>query len=100
MYGDPATDNCVYTCTDATYPYADPTDRTCKGSCLPLFQYNNRCVKYCPSGYYADALGDCVEPTDCDANTYADNRTTKCVGTCTGGSFADPNSRYCIAVCP
>lgn len=80
-------------------PYADPISRTCKDSCLPLFQYNYRCVKYCPEGYYADNLGNCVIPTACDAGYYADNATTSCVSPCTIG-FADDISRYCIAVCP
>lgn len=61
-----------------------------------MFQYNKRCVKYCPVGYYANSNGDCVTPKNCDNNTYGDNATTTCIGNCPGGSFADPNSRYCI----
>jgi hypothetical protein len=80
--------------------YADPTDRLCKGSCLPLFQYNRRCVKYCPYGYYANDLGNCVVSTSCDTGKYGDNSTTKCVTPCPAGSYADPTSRFCIAVCP
>ena len=68
--------------------------------CWQQYQYNFRCVKVCPEGYYADTNKNCVIPTSCDANTYGDNSTTKCVGTCPSGSFADPISRYCIAVCP
>ena len=101
LYGDPDTWECVTDCLGTTAnPFADPNDRTCKSSCLPLLQYNNRCIKYCPRGYYANALGNCVLPTACDADTYGDNRTTACTGTCVGRSFADPNSRYCIAVWP
>lgn len=81
--------------------FADPTDRKCKSECLPLFQYNFRCVSLCPTGYYANSTGDCVVPTLCDSSVpYGENGTTKCVATCTAGSFADPNSHYCIAVCP
>lgn len=101
LYGDPTTFNCVTACP-AGY-YADPVDRLCKTNCKNdhgLYQYNQRCVNLCPDGYYANNIGDCVIPTACQPNTYAENRTTLCVGTCTGGSFADPNSRYCIAVCP
>ena len=98
LYGDTTDYNCTAICSNNQY--ADPTDRMCKTSCTPLFQYNFRCVKVCPVGYFADALNDCVVPTSCDANTYGDNSTTTCVGTCPAGSFADPISRYCIAVCP
>lgn len=98
LYGDTTDYNCTAVCSGGQY--ADPTDRMCKANCNPLYQYNFRCVKVCPEGYYADATYDCVIPTSCDANTYGDNSTTKCVGTCPSGSFADPISRYCIAVCP
>ena len=73
----------------------------CKANCLPKFQYNYRCVALCPDGYYANSTGDCVLPALCDSTVpYAENRTTKCVATCTGGSFADTISKYCIAICP
>jgi len=68
LYGDPFTNNCSLGCT-SNYA-ADPTDRTCKQYCLPLFQYNKRCVKYCPYGYYADTNGDCVLAINCDASYY------------------------------
>lgn len=82
------------------YPYADPTDRTCKSSCSPLFQYNYRCVKLCPSGYYANSTNNCVVASACDGTTYADNRTTKCINPCVGGSYADTNTKVCVVVCP
>lgn len=101
LYGDPNTWNCVYACTANTlYPFADPTDRMCKSSCLPLFQYNGRCMKLCPLGYFANLEGNCVIPVQCNTTLYADNATTKCISPCVGGAFADPNSRYCIAICP
>lgn len=74
LYGDPTSGNCVAVCNGSQV--ADPSDRLCKGNCNPLFQYDNRCVKYCPEGYYADANYDCVVPASCDNNTYADNSTT------------------------
>jgi hypothetical protein len=98
LYGDTTDYNCTAVCSGGQY--ADPTDRMCKGSCSPLFQYNFRCVSLCPQGYYANAANNCVLPTSCDANTYGDNSTTQCVSPCPAGSFADPTSRYCIAVCP
>ncbi len=99
MYADSGSGNCESICTLSKY--ADPTDRACKAGCLPLFQYNFRCVALCPSGYYANSNGNCVLPSLCGSGVpYAENKTTKCVATCIGGSFADPNSHYCIAVCP
>jgi hypothetical protein len=62
--------------------------------------YNFRCVQSCPQGYYANSTGECVVPASCNPSTFADNSTTKCVGTCPAGSFADNSSHYCIAVCP
>ncbi len=99
LYADDDSGNCESVCTLSKY--ADPDDRLCKANCLPKFQYNFRCVALCPDGFYANTTGDCVIASACDsAAPYAENRTTKCVSTCTGGSFADPNSKYCIAVCP
>lgn len=99
LYGD-ANGFCVATCTGGEF--ANSLTRLCVASCLTasgLFQYNGRCTKFCPVGFYADGNGDCVTKDNCQASTFAQNSTTSCVGTCVNG-FADPNSRYCIAVCP
>jgi hypothetical protein len=72
----------------------------CKDSCAPLFEYDYRCVKYCPNGYYANSTNNCVRPTECDDGLYADNATTKCISPCVAGAFADNFTKYCIAVCP
>ena len=80
--------------------YADPTDRMCKASCTPLFQYNFRCVHFCPNNTFADDLNNCVAPTSCQSNHYGDNSTTTCVNPCPSWSYSDPISRYCIAICP
>jgi hypothetical protein len=98
LYADSNGYNCTPVCTSSQF--ADPIDRTCKTSCLPLFQYNYRCVKLCPKGYFANSLGDCVLPLSCDGLTYGDNSTTKCVSPCPAWSYADPASGYCIAICP
>ena len=101
LYADPDTFDCVLDCVDgSTHPFADPLTRTCVDDCGDLFEYENRCVKLCPQGYYADSNNICVLPTDCDGGTYGDNLTTKCISPCVNGAFADPDSRYCIAVCP
>lgn len=98
LYGDTNGYNCNAVCSNNAF--ADPTDRLCKGSCLPLYQYNFRCVKVCPNGTFAKLDGNCVIPTLCDTSRYGDNSTTSCVGTCPAWSYADSNSRYCIAICP
>ena len=98
LYGDTTDYNCTAVCSNNQY--ADPTDRLCKTNCTPLFQYNFRCVRRCPEGYFANSDFDCVVPSACDNGTYGDNSTTKCVSTCPAWSYADPDSRYCIAVCP
>jgi hypothetical protein len=98
LYGDTTDYNCTAVCSNGQF--ADPTDRLCKSSCSPLFQYGFRCVRYCPEGYFANADLNCVVPAACNGSTYGDNSTTECVGTCPSGSFADPVSKYCIAVCP
>lgn len=65
LYGDLDSKNCESVCT--TGKFADPTDRMCKNGCLPLFQYNFRCVAKCPDGFYANSTGDCVVASACDA---------------------------------
>jgi hypothetical protein len=68
-------------------------------SCSPMFEYNGRCVQYCPDGFYANSTNNCVTPANCGASKFAQNSTTTCESTCQQG-FADPASHYCIAVCP
>jgi len=98
FYGD---DN-GYFCTRICYynRYADPTDKLCKDSCLPRFQYNYTCVDLCPNDTYAKLDTNCVIATSCDADHFGDNTTKKCLSACLNSSYADPNSRLCIAICP
>lgn len=98
LYADTNGYNCTPVCTLGQF--ADPTDRTCKINCTPLFQYNYRCVSLCPLGFFANSSNDCVLPKSCQSGTYGDNSTTKCVSPCPDWSFADDVSGYCIAICP
>lgn len=63
LYADPLTNNCVLSCENGTTKrFADPIDRVCTDDCSPRFEYNFRCVEYCPIGFYANSTNNCVRP--------------------------------------
>lgn len=99
LYGDNVDHVCISNCSDGHgHPYADPITRTCVSLCSDV-EYQRRCIRICPIGFYANSTGNCVIVSDCDGSTYGNNETRKCVSSCPVG-FADDISKYCIAICP
>lgn len=54
----------------------------------------------CPDGYYGNPNSlECVLPSGCPSDMYADNVTVTCVSVCQG-SFADSSTYSCVMKCP
>jgi len=96
LYGNPVTFTCTATCT---FPY--------------LFAYYNTgttawtCKINCPSGYYKyygnyTCMSSCFDSSVAVASNYYrfDGNDDACYQTCPTGTYGDPTTGYCVAVCP
>lgn len=109
-YADDSNRLCVSQCLSNTYPNADNSTNRCVSVCPnspDFFADAHVCVYYCTTAnYYADPEGRvcrarCTNVTGVNGyNQYGDGRTGRCAVNCSQDTYGDNSTNLCVGTCP
>ncbi len=80
--------------------FGSNTTRMCHLQCIEgefAYDFNRQCYAVCPQGFGDYSTRKCVEVCPEGNNTFADPQTKLCIAVCSPGYFSDNATRSCVS---